>query len=545
MELIRIETPKMFTAIREALYSGERYYSYAETCKQYCVDCGQVFLARFGYTSYMGWQRWEGESFFCPNCGEGHKNNYLTVRNNRANQKSCWLPYRMSLRLNEFKSHLVLLVNADCVMFTEDGTEVRSNRLRETFRFDIKSQKVIFQQCGKDAIEVGNPYAAPELLRNSLLRFVNPESTMWQKQKGEVAELLKKLRVSIGKQLKEQKGINLSAFFVQPGRRYGLLLLPVVNIAFRLACTDASNLEMTGGIGEFETLNALITKSKNMPCADSEDRLNSIMALTRKGLSTPQAIARAYGLPDTKGVRKMLYRTDVLQAGKVKAAFDMLEDYKYSLYASKFMLASPVWLSAEEIDFITKVRQRLGVKIAIKLIIKRRELMAEDLVSIYLKLTEASQEEFWHAKLTAEQMHAWLVERWHKQKESDYNLKVPEAIIRRLEMQRDTVNFFVPTTAWQLRDAGKELHNCVGTYAESVLTGGRSIVLVADDRGKLKVCLEIADGEIRQAKLVNNRSVSNDQKLNAEVLKWAKEAKLIIATLDVKVEENTSLEAAV
>ena len=543
MELIRIETPKLFTAIRETLSDGDSWQPYNTVCMQYCVDCDQVFLARFGYVSSgMGWPKWKGEAFHCPYCGKLHTTNYLEIKNNRAKRKSYRLPYSLSLRLDEFKNHLVLSVTADCIEFTEDGTEVNYNKMKETFRFDVKEQKVTFRQCGKDAIEIGNPYAAPEILRSSLLRFVNPESTMWQKQKSEVAKLLKKLRMAIGKKLKKQNGINLDAFFVQPGRRHGLLLIPLVNIAFRLACPDAANLKMTEGKA-YETLNATVTKSQNMPCTDSDDRMNSVMILARKGLSTPQAIARAYGLPDTKGTRKLLTKVDVLQAGKVKAAFDMLEDYKYSLYASKFMLASPLWLSELEIDFITKVRQRLGAKTAIKMIIKQREIMISDVVSTYLKLMEADQESFWQAKLTAERMHDWLVERWHRQKESDYNLKVPEAIIRRLEMQKDTINFFVPTTAWQLRDAGKELHNCVGTYAENVLAGRKSVVLVADDKGKLRVCLEVTDGEVLQAKLVNNRPVSNDPVLNAEVLKWVKEAKLTIDTYDVSQTEDIKAEA--
>ena len=544
MNLIRIETPKMFTAIRETLSNGKSWYSYDKSCMQYCVECGQVFLARFGFISGMGWQKWRGETFYCPDCGKMHNLNYLTIRNDRTDREYDWLPYSMTLRLDEFKNHLVLSVQAECIKFSEDGTEVSCNKLKETFRFDVKNQTVTYQRGMAESIEVGNPYTSPELLRNSLLRFVNPESTMWQKQKGEVAELLKELRTSLSTKIKEQKGINLSSFFVQSGRRYGLLLLPIVNIAFRLACPDAANLELTEGRGDFETLNALLTKSRNMPCADSEDRLNSVMVLTRKGLSTPQAIARAYGLPDTKGVRKLLTKANVLLIGKAKSAFDMIGDYKYSLYVAKSMLRNPeLWMPENAVSFITEVRKRFGAKTAVKLIIHYPTFFVDDTVQTYFKLTAENQEAFWLAKPTAEQMHDWLVAKWNEQKTSNYNLNVPEAIIRRLEMQRETINFFVPTTAWQLRDAGKELHNCVGTYAEGVLRGGQRVVLVSDDKGKLKICLEITGNEIRQAKLVNNKPVSQDAALNAEVLKWAEGAKLTINTQDIQVQGIFKAEA--
>lgn len=80
---------------------------------------------------------------------------------------------------------------------------------------------------------------------------------------------------------------------------------------------------------------------------------------------------------------------------------------------------------------------------------------------------------------------------------------------------------------------GNKLHNCVGSYAERALAGKCTIAVMTDDEGKLLVCIEVADGEIRQAKLNQNRPVAKNPELNAAVIEWANEAKLKINTCDI------------
>ena len=71
------------------------------------------------------------------------------------------------------------------------------------------------------------------------------------------------------------------------------------------------------------------------------------------------------------------------------------------------------------------------------------------------------------------------------------------------------------------------------------------IVLVADDKGKLAACLEVRGKKLMQAKIDKNQPVANDVKLNAEVVAWAKEAKLEIKTADLKVKMEEKVSVAV
>ena len=100
-------------------------------------------------------------------------------------------------------------------------------------------------------------------------------------------------------------------------------------------------------------------------------------------------------------------------------------------------------------------------------------------------------------------------------------------------MQRDKLKFFLPKESMELLEAGAELHNCIGSYGHAMKDHKKWIVLIADDKGKLAACLEVVSTVLVQAKLINNRPVSNDAKLNAEVVAWTNDANLNIDTEDV------------
>ena len=119
-------------------------------------------------------------------------------------------------------------------------------------------------------------------------------------------------------------------------------------------------------------------------------------------------------------------------------------------------------------------------------------------------------------------LHDTLVALRNKEKHPDYTFDNETAPIRRrLAMQQDRIQFFLPECSRVLYDAGKTLHNCVGTYAQSVRKGETNIVLMSDDRGKLVACIEVADGRIKQAKLDCNQPVSKRPEVNAEIIAWA------------------------
>ena len=119
-------------------------------------------------------------------------------------------------------------------------------------------------------------------------------------------------------------------------------------------------------------------------------------------------------------------------------------------------------------------------------------------------------------------LHDTLVALHHKERYPDYTFDNETAPIRRrLAMQQDRIQFFLPDCSKVLYDAGKTLHNCVGTYAQRVRKEETHIVLMSDDRGKLVACIEVTDGAIKQAKLDCNQPVHKKPEVNAEIIAWA------------------------
>lgn len=50
---------------------------------------------------------------------------------------------------------------------------------------------------------------------------------------------------------------------------------------------------------------------------------------------------------------------------------------------------------------------------------------------------------------------------------------------------------------------------------------------MTDELGKLKVCIEVKDGKLIQAKMFGNKPVYYEPKLQSEIIKWAKKAGII------------------
>ncbi len=551
MNLLAIETSQMFTSIRESRKNAASNFLAERVHSHFCTSCGQIFSAKFGFIAGMGWQKWQGDNFCCPSCGKRNYNNYLTTVRESAT-KGEPLPYSLRIVLGEFKTHLKLSITGRCIIFMPNGVDIIHDVIKEDVIFDIKGRKVIFKSNNAAEFqELGNPFLATAFIKHSLLRFVVPESSMYQKQKQQVSAMIKTLRVRIEKKMKEIHGINLKAMAIFPSKQYGLFLLPIANIAWRIACPDAKNLPLFELVGNSDTdnygyyLDECRKKHGDFPL----QRIEDVMQFTRAGLSYPQSVAKSYGLPDTKGIRKLLAEQDIFKVGTIKIGFDMMRDHKYKLLAAKQALIingrdyyrmnrNPKTLS----NFIKQIVNNFGDKIAAKLLLEFERLQVTDTISMYSQLTRENKKRFMSTSLTAERMHDWLVDALDYQENTDYELNVPEDFTKRVEMHMGFNNFFVPKTAHELRCAGKKLKNCVGGYCKSVLARETDVVLVSDKNGKLITCIEVCDSKIKQAKLFGNDRVEKDIILNEQVKNWAKKAGLAIATSDVNIEEPERME---
>lgn len=93
-------------------------------------------------------------------------------------------------------------------------------------------------------------------------------------------------------------------------------------------------------------------------------------------------------------------------------------------------------------------------------------------------------------------------------------------------MQFDSIKFYLPENSDVLRNIGKIFRNCVGNYVDAVYTGKSNIVLMSDDKGKLKACIEVQNNKLIQAKLFANKPAHNNRQINDEIIKWADKANI-------------------
>lgn len=556
MLIAELELPWLFNSIRCMVRKTTRNYLDETLFAHFCLNCHQVFLARFSWVNAGMAERWQGEYYSCPVCGEAAADEWDTKRHYRStvgkvDRLGIPVPRSMLIRLHEFKKHLRLTVDAPCIAFDEQYPEnVNYHRVVETYTFDIENQRTYFRQTGfpgaqEETTEISLPYDHT-LVSRSVLRFLRRNSRAWRERKPQVTEFLKKLRETVCRKLYEVKGFRMKAVSVPGTKETGLMVNPLRNLMWRLACPDGPNLKELFDHHSWSCMIHNITR----------DLLASVMEGCRNGKSYPQAVLQAVGLPDTKSGRRMIAGKPIYALAVMKLlAPTMLDEQGRKAVYDSMMNRWEKWMNDSVVSgwsanrvfpleksmafFQTAIRE-IGQSRALPLITQLPTDELNDAAEQYEELTPAEQLTVWKNAGSAKKIHDTCTELHWRHKHPDYNLDVPEPIINRLMMQKESLKFYLPKTYHELHAAGEELRNCVGGgYPARMKEGKLCIVLVADDTGKLKVCIELQKDKIVQAKLFRNRPVYEDPVMLDKVMAWAKERKLKIATNDLIRPEKT------
>lgn len=549
MLIAELELPWLFNSIRCEVKKTTSNYLDETLFSHFCLNCHQVFLARFGWVNHGMAERWQGEYYKCPVCGEAAADEWDTKRYyrstvGRVDKPGEQVPRSMLIRLQEFKKHLRMTVDASCIAFDEKYPEhVNYYRVVETFTFDMEAQCTYFKQTGWpggiETQEISLPYDTT-LTQYSVLRFLRRNSRAWRERKPQVTAFLKTLREAVCRKLYEVKGYRMKALSVPGTKELGLMVNPLRNLVWRIACPDGPNLQELFNFRSWSCMQNNITRGL----------LTAVMDGCRNGKSYPQAVLQAVGLPDTKSGRRMLAGKPIyaLAVAKLIAPVMLDEQGRKAVYDS-MMNRWEKWLDHSVVStwgsdrvfpreksmkfFQTAIRE-IGQSRALPLLTQLPTDELNDAAEQYEELTPAEQLTVWKNAGSAKKIHDTCTELHWRHKHPDYNLDVPEHIINRLMMQRESLKFYLPKTYHELHAAGEEMRNCVGgSYPMRMKEGKLCIVLVADDNGKLKVCIEVHGGKIVQAKLFRNRPVFEDPALLEKVKAWAKERKLQIATDDM------------
>lgn len=564
----KLQLPRLFNSIRCEITKTEEKNVQNKLFSHYCPNCDQVFIARFDWRNSGLALRWNGLGYRCPTCGqvsysawEESSKYYSDI--GMAVKTGKPIPVDMNLSLYEFNEKIKLSINANAVYFNPKNPEtVEKTKIQETITFDTKTQRTYFkqtqnernyyknnEQTSKVETEIQNPLDNT-FFENSMLNYLRHNSRPWRENKHEIAGLLKEIREMLNRKIRKTKGYKANIHTIPFTKKDGMMLFQISNMAWQLAATDAPNLKEFYKQSRYEyNYGTLETCHQQIPNVTKEE-IDSILEKTTRGKSYPQAILESFHLPDTKSGRRMAAKKDLVTLSILKVLAETNLDEQGRKLFWDCMINN--WNNCRKkashgeyyinktlpnkngLDLFVKAVNKTGQSKALQLMTKLPVDMLNDAGDMYITLTQEEKEEVWYKATSAKKIHDTCTEMNWRHKHPDYNLDVPEHIVNRLMMQKDHLRFYLPETYHQLHAAGKELNNCVGGSYPSMMKEGRCcIVLVADDMGKLKVCVELRKNNIVQAKLFDNRPTYEDTKLNKIILDWAKEKKLKINTDDI------------
>ena len=540
MIIAEVVIPQMFTAYAEDhgyLHNGLHQYQY------FCEECDQAFAVAWGkIPGSMGYFE-RGNIFCCPYCGKEHSKNVAYIPKNEI------APNKVRLALKTYRNLVLFEVYCESVRFS-DLFSVNGWRYKESFRFDIAKQTTTFSKYGHngelmEASEIGSPLTI-DVLKDSILRCFYADSLGNTNQKPALSRILKLLREEVQTKMEKYLGYKIPSMFVSSGVYHGMFLLPILNMAFRLRYPDAPNLPAAYR-GEKREIKILLAENEI-----KEELFDGVAECTKQKTDYVTALIRANNLPNKAAVRRELSQ-DFFNVGLLVKAFSFGDNYDYALrtyYGIKKVWEDRVFVGVSRetlFDFLTGIAPAYGQRGLVRMVENYKELELNDCAQIYRQINQENRDAIKIERVELKELHDWMAMKHRLQTHQNYKFNVPDFIVNRLSMQTNRLKFFLPKESLELLKAGVKLHNCVATYGKAMKDNKKWIVLVADDNGKFTACLEVRGKELVQAKIDRNNAVKTDEKVNAAVVKWAKEAKIIIKTGDVKVShecETVLLEGA-
>lgn len=517
-----ISIPNVF-AFYTALVN-KRTYNYKEMAAvHYCTKCGQQFKAVWPVRSNMGWEYVDYRVVVCPRCGEVYypRNN----TNDKLADMGDTVPLKMILKLEQFKYGYKLTISGKSLRAINDEVDCWSKgKYCETITFDIDKRRTVFKKSSKDEeLVLGDPFDTT-FYDNSILKELYSQK-MIKPYQAKITALLKQLREEICKKLSKKMGHKIKPMYRQHLAGKSLMIAPIMNIAYRMICLDAPNLSNRvfneHDYSEKSIAPVLVTEF-------TADQMNIIKAEK----DTISGFIKIAGIPNKRAFRKIIADEpfDYKLLSMIYSNFNKNIDNTVRIYkkmnTKNEQGVYPDYRTIEKMLVNAEIiKQYYDGNDAVKLF-KDNEEEFKDTAYMLGRMNRIVKDAFIKEKPSIMKAHDWLAQKEYEIKNAPINFEINEVIRKRLTMQLDSIKFFMPKTSTELKLAGKKLHNCVGTYTDQIINNYSQIVLVANDKGKLVVCIEIKDNKIVQAKLFGNKKVASDTTLNAEVIAWAKKAKL-------------------
>lgn len=165
-----------------------------------------------------------------------------------------------------------------------------------------------------------------------------------------------------------------------------------------------------------------------------------------------------------------------------------------------------------------------------------------DIQRMYPKLSTAIEGYHIEYRGSFTRLHDEMAMEYNRLQYGNYKIRYEEADLERYNRSVGPLEFRATETTERIRDIGRQLNICVGSYADGALTGDFQIIQ-AYHQGQYAICIEVRDGAVKQAKTPYN-GIPNPE-LAAYVEEWAKQAGLRTTntTFDLSGESDTPLKS--
>lgn len=535
---------RLFEVVR-VVYNSRRSYRWKESLQVHTA-CGHSFHCLWKFHGGLGAPVDEGSGYYCPKCGKRlYKRDTDCPWIEVPESKQSIIPYSIRLEAREYKNYLDVYAETLNVN-VKSPIDVSTHVVKKyTLRFDFKTREVLYLQHGAfKRVEHGNTIwplnktvndTTRFCMKDTVFHYLNAESSIRYAERKKLDSFFKDVVDCFNRKLSEAAGYKIkSAYTPTSTQDYrGAFDYCFSNLAWRLRYPDARNL----------------TTEEIRACPYRDDSIVKLVENTEKPYL--QTVRDVYNFPNMPGLNIRLAKCPIHFLRTLKKAWPIFHeiDNKYKLLdkmLAPLKCSIGFYQSAESyLRSLRIIKHTRGEAAAVKLMEREDSYNAQDCGHMWDLLTPQNKRIFIKAKIRSRDIHDYLTRLVDKQQHKNVRIKYKSLRDFPLTGKVDDLIFSLPPDTEQLANLGRAMHNCVGTYRDRVLSDKVRIIAAFRNR-KPVICIEIRNGAVAQAKLVNNQPVRDVAELNRALLAWAKSRKLTIETNDVQTErEVTGVAAAV
>lgn len=532
---------RLFEVVR-VVYNSRRSYRWKESLQVH-TTCGHSFHCLWKFHVGLGAPVDEGSGYYCPKCGKK-----LYRRDNDCpwievpESGRMLVPYSINLEAREYKNYLDIYaetLNVD----VKSPIDVSTRTVRKhTLRFDFKNRDVLYMQHGAFK-RVTDTHALWPLnkivndtsrfcMKDTVFHYLNAESSIHFEERKKLNQFFTDAVGCFNRKLSEAAGYKIKSAYMPPNMSnyHGAFDYCFSNLAWRLKRPDARNL----------------TTAEIRICPYNDDPVVKLVEDTERQYLP--MVRGVYRFPDMPGLNVRLAKCPIHFLRILRTAWPIFHeiDNKYKLIDKLLYKLPPVgfYQSTESyLQSLRIIRHTRDEAAAVKLLGREDSHNVQDCAHMWDLLTPQNKRIFIKAKIRSRDIHDYLTRLVDKQQHANVRIKYKSLRDFPLTGKVDDLIFSLPPDTEQLANLGRAMHNCVGTYRDRVLSDKVRIIAAFKNR-KPVICIEIRNGAVAQAKLVNNQPVREDAELNRALLTWAKSRKLILETNDVQTEREVAGVAA-